>query len=177
MRANPVYMLWCQERKNAGVFTPSKNTLFPDRPYEGGHRVPFIATWPRHIPENQESKSLLGLVDMTATMAVLLGQTPPPDAVDSVNALPAMLSVSPAQPVREWLIFANSADRLSLHFNKWKYLESGKNGELYNLETDPVEAKNIAESNPELTAKLCGMLKKERQRTPIIPVAKEPLPF
>ena len=48
--------------------------------HEGGHRVPFIARWPGHIPAGGTSGELIGHVDTLATFAALTGQRLPPDA-------------------------------------------------------------------------------------------------
>lgn len=42
------------------------------RPQEGGHRVPFIARWPGHIPAGTKTGALINHTDMLATFAELL---------------------------------------------------------------------------------------------------------
>ena len=60
--------------------------------YEGGHRVPYLARWPGHIPAGGTSGALIGHVDTLATFAALTGQKMPADAgPDRFNVLPALL--------------------------------------------------------------------------------------
>ena len=64
--------------------------------YEGGHRVPYIVSWPAGgIAGGKTSKALVNLVDLYATFAEILGE-PLPDlregekgAEDSISSLPA----------------------------------------------------------------------------------------
>ena len=60
--------------------------------WEGGHRVPFIARWPAHIPAGQVSDQLTNTTDIFATLASVVGyQLREEDATDSYDMLPAML--------------------------------------------------------------------------------------
>ena len=146
--------------------------------FEGGHRMPCIASWPGHVPANKVSNELFGLVDMTATLAGLLGQTPPSEAVDSVNVLPALLTEKPEHPVRDWLIFGNEPQHLALRKGSWKYIEpgskdGGKAGVLFNLAQDPAETADLTARNPEVRKEMQDVLDKERSRTPIVPVIRK----
>lgn len=134
--------------------------------FEGGHRVPFIARWPGHVPAKAVSRELFGLVDMPASMAVLLGKTPPPEAVDSLSALSALLAEKPAPPVRSWHISGNHAELLCLRLNQWKYIEKGKSGSLFNLSDDAGESRNVANEQSVVKANMEEILKNERVRTP-----------
>ena len=59
--------------------------------YEGGLRVPLIASWPGHTPANTQSNALIGLCDLYATFAELTGQKlsddEAPDSVSFANQL------------------------------------------------------------------------------------------
>jgi hypothetical protein len=70
-------------------------------PYEGGHRVPFIARWPGRIAPDSSSDRLLCLTDLLATVAELLGfELPAAAGEDSFSLLPVLLGTPPAGPVR-----------------------------------------------------------------------------
>ena len=61
--------------------------------WEGGHRVPFLARWPGHIPVGTTSDRLLCLTDLLATFAAITNQKLPTEAgPDSFNALPLLLN-------------------------------------------------------------------------------------
>jgi len=114
--------------------------------YEGGTRVPFIASWPGRIRPGVSS-ALVGQVDFPASMAALLNRKiPPGEAPDSVNVLPALLGDSPRG--RDSLV-EHDATLLALRRGKWKYIPREKPGadELYDLESDPGETTNVAHAN------------------------------
>ena len=139
--------------------------------HEGGHRVPFIARWPGHIPAGGTSGELIGHVDTLATFAALTGQRLPPDAgPDSFNVLPALLGEKTATPSRDHLVLQNNGQRpLALRQGNWLLLglgprrlnasaTAGPSYELYDLATDLGETKNLANSNPEKVTELARRL-------------------
>ena len=57
--------------------------------FEGGHRVPMIVRWPGKVPPGTRSDRLVGLLDLMATCAEVLGVPLADDAgEDSVSMLP-----------------------------------------------------------------------------------------
>jgi len=141
--------------------------------YEGGHRVPFIARWPGHIPAGAVSGELFGLVDMVATFSAILGRPMPPEAVDSVNALPALLEARPAKPVREWHISANRPQPLSLRKGSWKFIEKGRGGELFNLADDPAETMDLFAQRPEVVKEMLDILSQVRATVQPAPASQK----
>lgn len=126
--------------------------------FEGGTRVPFIASWPGTI-ETGTSAALFGQVDLPMTFAGLTNQVnslPKFALPDSFNLLPALTGKS--DDGREHLV--EHARTLALRVGQWKLIESGggpainKNTNtelgtgpqprLYNLANDPHEDRNIA---------------------------------
>ncbi|WP_244651391.1 MULTISPECIES: arylsulfatase [unclassified Lentimonas] len=88
--------------------------------WEGGHRVPFIATWAGNIEPGTVSSQLISTVDLFATFAALTGQVV--TDTDSINALPALLE-EPTQALREHLVIAARQEQhLALRKGKWMYL-------------------------------------------------------
>ncbi|MFN0077896.1 MAG: sulfatase family protein [Prosthecobacter sp.] len=88
--------------------------------WEGGHRVPFIAHWPGHIPAGSVSNQLICQIDLLATLAALTGsKTTGPD---SVNVLPAMVG-TPDKPLRDQLVIAPHKEKnLALREGRWLYI-------------------------------------------------------
>ncbi len=73
--------------------------------WDGGHRVPFLARWPGHVPAGRTSKELICLTDVLATAAALVGDKLPPDAgEDSFDVLPVLLGRKLERPVREAVV-------------------------------------------------------------------------
>ena len=152
--------------------------------WEGGHRVPFLVRWPGKMQPGTTSTQLASLTDVMATVAAIIGADLPKDsAEDSFNLLPAFLGRDSA-PIRPYLLqqaFGGSR-ALSIRRGRWKYLDhtgSGGNnyekdpelkpfslsdtapgalGQLYNLESDPGETKNLYYDQPQIVKELKVLL-------------------
>ena len=69
--------------------------------WEGGHRMPFIASWPARVAAGSSSDQTICLTDLMATAAEIAGYELPADAAqDSVSILPALLGTD-SGPLRE----------------------------------------------------------------------------
>lgn len=144
----------------------TKGTLF-----EGGHRVPFLARWPGHIPASSTSGALIAHLDMPATLAVLVGaKIPAGQCVDSVNVLPALLGASPVGRNDFVAHVGGVHGPFALRAGNWKYIAPAggvnKKGvpaaQLYDLAADLSEERNLAESQPEKLSELRALLAKIR---------------
>jgi arylsulfatase A-like enzyme len=126
-----------------------------------------VARWPGRIPAGVESDALFAHVDMIATFAALTGQRLPAGAgPDAVNVLPALLAEKGAKGRDELVLQNNNQTPLALRSGQWKLISSpGAGSELYNLATDPGEAKNVAASEPArveaMTARLAAIRGKD----------------
>ncbi|MDQ8180273.1 arylsulfatase [Pelagicoccus sp. SDUM812005] len=88
--------------------------------WEGGHRVPFILSWPGKVEAGSVSEELLCTMDLLATFAAITEQAAP--AGDSLNQLPTFLGET-REPVRkELVIAARQEEHLSLRKGKWMYI-------------------------------------------------------
>jgi arylsulfatase A-like enzyme len=154
--------------KPAGPFRGGKYSNF-----EAGTRVPFLVRWPARIKPNTQSKALFGQLDLVATLAALTGANLPKGAApDSENLLPAFLGQS--QNGRDTLV--EHAGALALRQGPWKYIEPSRgqrrnantntelgndpSPQLYNLDTDPGETKNLAAGHPDKVRALAELLDK-----------------
>ncbi len=161
-----VHTIWMREDHEhdaAGGFRGMKRDG-----WEGGHRVPFLARWPRRIPAGQVSSQLTNTTDIFATIASLVGYALPDDvAVDSYNMLPAMLAEqNESESIRPHMLTQSFRGEFQLRQGDWKYLDhtgSGGNnytrgamqayalpetepaatGQLFNLAEDPGETRNL----------------------------------
>jgi len=131
--------------------------------YEGGVRTPLLVRWPGQVQENAVSNNIAGLNDLLATVADLIGQQLPPTAGrDSVSLLPILLGKQTDQPVRDQILLQASARHYALREGDWKYIQpNGPNAaELYDLQNDPSESKNLLKEKPELAEELRVKLQK-----------------
>jgi arylsulfatase A-like enzyme len=138
--------------KPAGALRGGKGTL-----WEGATRLPFIVSWPGRIRPGV-SNALVCQVDLCASFAALVGvDLGRDDAPDSFNVLPSLLGDS--KTGRDHLV--EHAGRLALRQGEWKLIGTdNKNPSvvLYNLTNDPTETTNVAEQNPDVTARLTERL-------------------
>ncbi len=155
--------------------------------WEGGHRVPFIARWPRTIPAGSITTETTCLTDLMATCAAITGAKLPNDAAeDSYNMLQVLSGKDYDRPVREYTLHQTWTLQLAIRRGDWKYLDhkgSGGNnyesraelkpyilpelapdapGQLYNLAKDPGETQNLFHQHPEIVAELKALLEKSK---------------
>jgi arylsulfatase A len=139
-------------------------------PFEGGHRVPFIACWPGQVPAGTVSDETICFTDMLATIAGILDVTLPADeGGDSFNILPALRGEPLQEPIRKLTVLQGDTrdDALAVRIGPWKLIESksvkgGKQHQLYDLVNDPGETKNIAAEQPEVVKEIAAALAKVR---------------
>ncbi len=127
--------------------------------YEGGHRVPFVARWPGKIRPGSLNEHTICLNDLMATAAELVGATLPPNAgEDSVSLMREFLGTA-KDPVHATTVHQSMVGDLALRQGPWKlvFLKSGQR-ELYNLETDLGETKNVIAAHPEVATRLAALM-------------------
>jgi arylsulfatase A-like enzyme len=140
-------------------------------PFEGGHRVPFLARWPGQIPPATTSDQTICLTDLLATAASIVGAKLPDNAgEDSFDLLPVLRSPSLSTPIRPITILQGDTqdNALAVRSGRWKYIESrdGKGEtqhQLYDLEQDRAETKNLSAEHPEIIQQLSVQLAKARE--------------
>lgn len=128
-------------------------------PFEGGHRVPFIAVWEGQIPADKRSNAMISLVDLGHSFATLRGVKPSANALpDSFDVHAALLD--PAQPSTRTTIISQDF-YMSYREQDWKYIVPRRvgnhpgeqvnplEGELYHLSEDVSEQKNVIAQHPE----------------------------
>ncbi|MHC4251321.1 MAG: sulfatase family protein, partial [Planctomycetota bacterium] len=154
--------------------------------WEGGHRVPMIARWPGKVKAGSESAETVCLTDVMATCAAVVGAELPNDAAeDSFDMLPALLGKREGgAPIREYTLHQTISFAMAIRRGKWKYLDhkgSGGSrydrgppwgmkdyalperapdapGQLYDLDADPGETKNLYFDRPEIVKELKAQL-------------------
>lgn len=123
--------------------------------YEATQRVPLMFRLPKRLVAGHRAPEVVSLVDVYPTVLDLLGLSAPV-RVTGRSLLPALqgkpMSDRPVHSATDDPFLQNGWSPLrSVTTERWKYIRTAK-PELYDLQADPGEAKNLAQSNgPELT--------------------------
>ena len=114
--------------------------------YEDMLRIPFIVRWPGRTPANRRSNALQNQVDLPVSFLAAAGLEAPCH-MTGLNQLPTW-SGGPA--VRAWSITENHQGVACFHLRtyvndryKLTVYCDGADGELFDLETDPGELRNL----------------------------------
>ncbi|MEM1221664.1 MAG: sulfatase-like hydrolase/transferase [Verrucomicrobiota bacterium] len=147
----------------AGIFRGEKHTQ-----WEGGVRVPFIIRWPGKVPEGRvDNENVTSFIDWLPTIAAITGIEDLPNGLEGEDVSAVWFG---RDHTRTKPLFWNNGGpggTIALRKKDWKYY-SPRNGkvELYDLNYDLAEEKNIARSNPELVSELEAIVQNWRQQLP-----------
>ena len=144
--------------------------------WEGGHRVPFFASWPGKITPGSMSSEIICHTDLFATCAAILGESLPGNAAeDSYDILPVLMGLEQEEPVREATVHLSGNGSFSIRQGSWKLeICPGSGGasmspetamrnnlpmmQLYNLENDIAEQNNLYNTYPDKVFELTSLL-------------------
>jgi arylsulfatase A-like enzyme len=133
--------------------------------YEGGIREPFIVKWPGVVKAGSVSDHISAQYDLMATLADIVQiKAPVNDGISFLNALRGK-----PQQQHEYLYFEfpEKSGQVAVRQGKWKGVKSNmKNNtnspwELFDLEKDPGEKKDITSEHPELVKFMESVVAKE----------------
>ena len=163
--------------------------------FEGGHRIPFIASWPARIKGGTQSHETICLTDFLATCAGITGsELPDNSGQDSFNLLPALFQESYTAPLREATVHHSVDGYFSIRQGKWKLIFCPGSGgwsfpapkeareaglpmmQLYDLEADAGEQVNLIDQHPTVVEELTELMAKyirEGRSTPGEPQQNE----
>jgi arylsulfatase A-like enzyme len=120
--------------------------------WEGGLREPTIAWWPGTIPANSTCDEIATTMDLLPTFAVLGGGKVPDDRIiDGKDIAPLLLGRANAKSPHKAFFYHRGTKVLAVRSGEWKLFT---NGQLYNLDKDIGERKNVAKQNPDVVARL-----------------------
>lgn len=88
--------------------------------WEGGYRVPFVASWPRVIEPGQVSDALVMNIDLLPTLAEVTEQKPAARVVDGRSLLPVFRNA--AESPHDYLYYFNNENVVGLRSREWKYV-------------------------------------------------------
>jgi arylsulfatase A-like enzyme len=131
--------------------------------YEGGIRVPMIARWPGTIPAGRVSDHVWAHWDLLPTLAEVAGARAPA-GLDGRSMRLALRGER--QPGHEFLYweFHERGFQQAVRSGRWKAVRLSARGplELYDLDADPGESRDLAPTHPEAVARIEGYLRTAR---------------
>lgn len=143
---------WKLKEGRGGSAHPLRGYKF--QTYEGGMRVPCIMSWKGKIPSGTVCDEIGATIDLLPTFANLAGAKIPDDRIiDGKNIWPIISGEKGARSPHEIYYYYKGNRLESARQGKWKVRRSGKKSqsvELYDLDNDIAESKNLSQKNPEL---------------------------
>ncbi|HYG75659.1 MAG TPA: arylsulfatase [Planctomycetota bacterium] len=151
--------------KSAGSFRGLKTDL-----YEGGIRVPLLARWPGRIQPGTLATHVCASWDILPTIAEITGAQAP-ENLAGISFTPTLFSQQGQKQHNHlyWEYHAKGGSQ-AVRMGKWKgvrmKVKSNPNGpiELYNLENDEGETKDVAADNPEIVKQMAQIMA-QRERS------------
>jgi arylsulfatase A-like enzyme len=131
--------------------------------YEGGIRVPMIASWPGKIKPASVSDHVSAFWDVMPTFSAIAG-LPKPEESDGISFLPTLLGKKQQEHKYLYWELHEYGGQQAVRMGKWKGIrknifEGNREIELYDLDNDPLEQKNLAVQFPEVVLKIQEMMK------------------
>jgi arylsulfatase A-like enzyme len=133
--------------------------------YEGGIRVPFMMSWPGHIPSGLVYPHMVSLLDVVpTTVAAARGMLPGDRVYDGVDLMPYLTGHEAGNPHR--MLAWRALPLAAIREGDWKLWQSsggeddayGKYQLLFNLPADSNETRDLAGSNPREARRLAAEL-------------------
>lgn len=136
--------------------------------YEGGIREPMIVRWNGKVKAGQTNDFIWTHYDLFSTFADI-AKTNPPKNTDGVSVLPVWLDKQ--KPNRKYLYweFHEGGFVQAVRMGNWKAVRRGLTGriELYDLQKDVAETKDLADQNPKIVAQITEIMQREHVVSPI----------
>jgi uncharacterized sulfatase len=156
---------------SSGPLTGTKRSLT-----EGGIRVPQIARWPGRIKRGSVTAHPTCFQDFLPTACEMAGMAPPAQT-DGISYVPTLVGKPAEQKTHEflyWEFHEGRASKQAVRMGKWKAIRSPFDAplKLYDLSRDIAEKTNVADTHPEIVAKIEAYLKTARTETPRWPLRK-----
>lgn len=182
---NGPWLCFGEHGGSAGPLREGKSTC-----WEGGTRVPCVMRWPGKIDGGRTSPSMMMTIDLLPSLASMIGAPLPPRPIDGKDVSALLMGKPGATHPHDAYYFyfrVNELHAVTQGDGSWKLVlphsypslagaPGGKGGrsaamktikvekpELYHLETDLSETRNVADAHPEKVAWLLARAEKARQ--------------
>ena len=118
--------------------------------YEGGHRVPAIFSWPGRIRPSV-SAATAHSIDLMPTIAGLANVDPRHLQTDGLDLCSHLFT---GEPLAKRSLFWRAPTKLAVRSGPWKLVRNGSSTELYELDQDPGEQRDVARLFPQKVRQL-----------------------
>ena len=131
--------------------------------YEGGIRVPALGSWPGHSKPGTVSDAPWAFWDVLPTLATIAGVNSPPD-IDGVSFRPALENRKPPPHPHFYWEFHEGGFQQAVREGDWKLVRQlpRLQPELFNLNDDLGESRNVAAQHPGIVERLSGLMRTSR---------------
>ena len=148
--ANPAF--FCSSGRLSGF----KRSL-----HDGGIRVPMVARWPGHVRAGAVSDLAWAFWDFLPTAAEIAGAAAGvPKGLDGMSVLPALLGRRQAAHEQLYWEFSEGGFVQAMRMGRWKAIRRGPGAavQLYDLDTDVGEAKDVAAGHADVVKRIAAAL-------------------
>ncbi|MCU0786829.1 MAG: arylsulfatase [Verrucomicrobia bacterium] len=159
--------------------------------YEGGHRVPCFVRWPEgKLGPPRDISELAAHFDLLPTLAELAGiKLPATLELDGQSLVPLLRQTGQTWRHRPWVLHSQNNEETPVKWKNSVVLDSHWrliNGrELYHLEIDPAQKRNLAASHTDVVARLrevyeanweaCGLGEFQPFERPLLGTTNQPV--
>ena len=150
--------------------------------YEGGIRVPMFAAWPGKIAAGAGTERVALTMDLYPTLCEAAGVTME-SAIDGISMMPVLLgrTAPEAQRYLFWMRREGGPkyfgqDYYAVRRGPWKLMHNSpfEPYQLFNLETDPAEQRDLSREEPRVFQELIRILEAHLQKAGAVPWQKPP---
>ena len=161
--------------RTSGELRDKKRSL-----YEGGVRSPTFAYWPGTVPSGTATDHISAFWDVLPTLSELTGE-PVRGETDGISFLPTLLGQFDRQHQHDYLYWElyEGRPQCAVRYKQWKGvvrdMRKGLSVELYDVENDERETRNVAADYPAVVDSIKGMMMRSHEPNPYWDKDNKPL--
>jgi arylsulfatase A-like enzyme len=150
-------LIYLSDNGGSGAMSANNAPLrgFKQMDYEGGIRVPFFVSWPAELEGGTTCDVPLWSTDILPTILAAAGQDAIEDRpLDGVDMMPALKGE--VEQLHDHLFWSSGGQegKWGMRSGKWKLVGVKETVELFDLEADIGEMKDLAASHPEVLSEM-----------------------